>query len=450
MTEQQPAAAGGKPAPAATRAPADVLRVVLAYAVFASLWILLSDTVVGWLFSDPAQIVQASTIKGWLFVVVTSMMLYGLIRRLRDQALAGVRRELAAQHEKAHALQLLSAITDNSSDAIYAKDLQGRYLVFNREVGRIVGKSADELRGQDDTALFPLQAETIRANDRRVMLEDRTATYEETMATAEGERIFLTTKGILHDAQGQLSGIFGISRDITDSKRAQAALLEREARLNFLLTHTPTVIYTSRVSGDFGATFVSGNIQSLLGYQASEYIDDSTFWVDHIHPEDRARVIAGMAQLFTQGHLDYEYRFRHQDGSYRWMRDQVTLLRDDAEQPIETIGAWTDITESKQAQAALLDAVEQRARETAAALEAQQQGRFAALNLMDDAVAARQQAEAMSTALKEQLGELQRWQQAMLGREGRIMELKKEVNSALAGSGQPPRYKNIGHVEAET
>jgi two-component system sensor histidine kinase/response regulator len=85
MSEHLAAAAGGKPAPAAA-APADVLRVVLAYAVFASLWILLSDTLVGWLFSDPAHIVRVSTIKGWLFVIVTSLLLYALIRRLRDPA----------------------------------------------------------------------------------------------------------------------------------------------------------------------------------------------------------------------------------------------------------------------------------------------------------------------------------------------------------------------------
>jgi len=232
MSEQQPATASAKPAPAPARAPADVLHVVLVYAVFASLWILLSDAVVGWLFSDPAQIVEASTIKGWLFVVVTSMLLYGLIRRLRDQALAGVRRELAAQQEKSRALQLLAAIADNSSDAIFAKDLQGRYLMVNREVERVVGKATAQMLGHDDTALFPLQAETIRANDRRVILEDRTVTYEETVATAAGERIFLATKGTLHDLQGQVSGMFGISRDITERHQLPTVLRQQAEALN--------------------------------------------------------------------------------------------------------------------------------------------------------------------------------------------------------------------------
>jgi PAS domain S-box-containing protein len=60
----------------------DIYRIVLIYAVFASLWILLSDKIVVWLFTDPAQISLASTLKGWLFVAVTSLLLYKLLQRL--------------------------------------------------------------------------------------------------------------------------------------------------------------------------------------------------------------------------------------------------------------------------------------------------------------------------------------------------------------------------------
>ena len=227
--------ASAEAASAAARAPVDVLRVVLAYAVFASLWILFSDTLVGWLVSDPARIVLVGTMKGWLFVVVTSLLLYALIRRLRDQALAGARQELAALAETTRALQLLAAIADNSSDAIFAKDREGRYLLANRSVERAVGKPVAQMLGQDDTALFPLQAETIRANDRRVMGENRTITYEESVVTVEGERFFLATKGPLHDEHGVVSGMFGISRDITESKRTEAAAKENIDRQTALM-----------------------------------------------------------------------------------------------------------------------------------------------------------------------------------------------------------------------
>ena len=59
---------------------ASALRVVLIYAAFAALWILLSDRLVAALFSEPSHILLASMLKGWLFVAITSLLLYGLIR----------------------------------------------------------------------------------------------------------------------------------------------------------------------------------------------------------------------------------------------------------------------------------------------------------------------------------------------------------------------------------
>lgn len=230
----------GVTALAASEARVDLgaLRVVLYYAVFAGLWILLSDELMAWIFSDPQQLVRAGIIKGWLFVVVTTLLLYGLIRRLLGQMLAASRREIAAQAEKARALQLLAAIVDNSTDAIFAKDTDGRYLVFNRETARVVGKSVDQALGSDDAGLFPpAQAAMIQDNDRRVLAEDCIRRYEEVLDTVDGRRTFIATKGPLRDGDGRVVGIFGIARDITEQQNAEAALratmdeLERFNRL---------------------------------------------------------------------------------------------------------------------------------------------------------------------------------------------------------------------------
>ncbi|MBU1985852.1 MAG: PAS domain S-box protein [Proteobacteria bacterium] len=70
------------PHPSGQDLPLGIYRIVMIYAVFASLWILLSDTIVTWLFTDPSQIILASTLKGWFFVGATSLLLYKLLRRL--------------------------------------------------------------------------------------------------------------------------------------------------------------------------------------------------------------------------------------------------------------------------------------------------------------------------------------------------------------------------------
>ena len=65
-----------------------VFRVVLIYAICGALWILLSDTAAAWLFREQANLVLAGTVKGWLFIAITSALLYGLIRRLLARAAA--------------------------------------------------------------------------------------------------------------------------------------------------------------------------------------------------------------------------------------------------------------------------------------------------------------------------------------------------------------------------
>jgi PAS domain S-box-containing protein len=120
-----------------------------------------------------------------------------------------------------------------------------------------------------------------------------------------------------------------------------------EEGLKYLFASSPSVIYCCRSSGDYGATFISDNITSQLGYEAHEFIENPSFWADRIHPEDKPHVFAGLRELFKTRHYAHEYRFLHKDGSYRWMHDQLRLIRDTEGNPIEIVGSWTDISERK-------------------------------------------------------------------------------------------------------
>jgi PAS domain S-box-containing protein len=211
------------------------LRVALVYAAFAGLWILLSDRAMGLLWHDPEALVRASMLKGWFFVAVTTLLLYVLVRQLVGQLDASHRREQAQAEEKARAQELLTAIARSSGDAIFAKDEQGRYLLVNDAAARYMGRPADAMLGQDDGAAFPAeQAEQIRVIDRRVLASGRVETYEERLDTAQGPRVFLTTKGPLRDAQGHIHGTFGMARDITERNQAKQRLIESEARYRSL------------------------------------------------------------------------------------------------------------------------------------------------------------------------------------------------------------------------
>ncbi len=141
--------------------------------------------------------------------------------------------------------------------------------------------------------------------------------------------------------------------NITERKQAEQQLRIIRERLQHLMASSPTVIYSAKTLGDYDATYVSENILEQLGYEPHEFVDDSGFWVDRIHPDDKARVLADLSRLFRDGHHVDEYRFLHKDGSYRWMHDRLKLLRDQAGNPLEIIGSWIDITDRKRAEEAL-------------------------------------------------------------------------------------------------
>src|SRR5262247_642421 len=92
-------------------------------------------------------------------------------------------------------------------------------------------------------------------------------------------------------------------------------------RLQYLLAVSPAIIYSTKASGDYGCTFVSANLYSIMGYAPEEMTTDPKSWPARLHPEDAARVLEECPRLVTRGGGSVEYRFQHRDGHYVWIQD---------------------------------------------------------------------------------------------------------------------------------
>jgi PAS domain S-box-containing protein len=156
----------------------------------------------------------------------------------------------------------------------------------------------------------------------------------------------------------KLTHYIGIINDVSDRKQSEVAIRVSKARLEYLLFSTPGAVYTSRVSGNLGATFVSENILQMVGYRASEFTQNPEFWINHVHPEDQAHAFTSVSQLPLTGKNTSEYRFLHKDGKYRWLLDNSKVLYDEAGNSLEIIGFCIDITERKQLEEELRIALE--------------------------------------------------------------------------------------------
>ena len=138
--------------------------------------------------------------------------------------------ERGEQRERLRALALLEAIARSASDAIYAKDLDGRYVFCNRAAAQFVGRSVEEVLGRTSEELFgPEAARRISEEDRKAARGELNGPFEEALPSAHGLVHLLTTKGPLVDSEGTLLGILGVSRDVMAMRQAQRALRESEA-----------------------------------------------------------------------------------------------------------------------------------------------------------------------------------------------------------------------------
>jgi PAS domain S-box-containing protein len=140
------------------------------------------------------------------------------------------RAEVALQRSE----QLLRVVVEGTTDAIFVKDLQGRYLMANPACVKVIGKPLDQVLGQDDRAHFtPETAKRVMAVDQTILQTGGTSTHEEPLTMSDGsQKVYLVTKGPMRDAQQHQVGLFGISRDITEIMTTQQALRDKQLLLD--------------------------------------------------------------------------------------------------------------------------------------------------------------------------------------------------------------------------
>ena len=129
--------------------------------------------------------------------------------------------------------EFLRTVLASTDDLVFAKDLDGRYLVANDATARVMGRPASEVVGRTDAELFPPElAAELQANDARALAGGATVRVEET-AVVDGERrTYLSTKSVVRDAAGHPTGVVGVAIDVTDRRRDEEALKRANRELS--------------------------------------------------------------------------------------------------------------------------------------------------------------------------------------------------------------------------
>ncbi|MCX7634854.1 MAG: PAS domain S-box protein, partial [Syntrophales bacterium] len=172
------------------------------------------------------------------------------------------------------------------------------------------------------------------------------------------------TAALIRDSEGRILGAIETLEDITDRKTAEMALVtareELEYRveertrelartnetLSLILQSLPIAAYTRDATEDYRLTYVSNTIEEMTGHAPRDFLTDS-FWYDHLHPEDRARVIHSLKRDGGPGLHFSQYRIQAKDGSYRWFSDYRRVIEMPDSGRSHIVGVWQDVTEEK-------------------------------------------------------------------------------------------------------
>ncbi|MDI1314527.1 PAS domain S-box protein, partial [Prosthecobacter sp.] len=258
-----------------------------------------------------------------------------------------------AEDETRRSANLLQAVADSTSDAVFVKDLQGRYLLFNEGAAHLVGKPVAEVLGHDDTEIFDLEgARTMMESDREVMRSGQITVAEEDLTAAGVARIYHVTKAPYRDSQGKIIGLVGISRDITKRRQADEMLRQNQTML--------------RIAGS----------AAKLGGWSIDLADNKLSWSDEtaiIHdlepgntptleeaiayyPSEHREAVSEHVRLIVTDGTPFDFEVELITARQRriWVRAIGEAMRDNAGKIVRIYGAFQDITEQKQADLALI------------------------------------------------------------------------------------------------
>jgi PAS domain S-box-containing protein len=242
------------------------------------------------LYAEDSDAFTQSTIEQ--YTDLANNLAYGVVAvRTREEH---KRAEEALQASE----QRLQAIVDNTTAVIFVKDLELRYILVNREYERRHQVQREQIRGKTDFDIFPHDvAETLRANDRRVIEASTPIQFEETVPMTQGERIYVVVKFLLRDSSAEPYAVCGIATDITELKRAEE-LQARRAR-------------QAALRADIHAAFSSGTesaLQQMLQSSAEAIVHhldaaEARIWTLN----DRQKMLDLQASAGLDARLDGEY-----------------------------------------------------------------------------------------------------------------------------------------------
>ncbi len=268
--------------------------------------------------------------------------------------------------------EMLQAVMDNATDAIFLKDADGRFLLFNRAAERYTGTSADEVIGRTAGEVFGAEAGRLaETHERAVMRTGRAQTVEEVLSVDGMSRTLLATRSPHRDSDNRIVGLVGISRDVTERKAIDEELKAQRERLMLATQVSGIGIWDFDIAAQ--SLYCDPRWYEIMGLDPAQPLQTIDDFKRYIHPDDVERATEVRMETLSDlvaNRENYSIVFRivRPSGEIRWLRSAACLIAGGGEVPRRAVGVVADITESHLAEEelqrsyALLEQAERLAR----------------------------------------------------------------------------------------
>ncbi|MCJ7521914.1 MAG: PAS domain S-box protein, partial [Dehalococcoidia bacterium] len=240
-------------------------------------------------------------------------------------------------------------LIETTPDWVWEIDENGVYTYVSPNIEQLLGYEVNEVLGKTPFDLMPREeAKKIGKTFKEIVIKrDPIHRLGNINRHRDGHLVVLETNGIpFYDEEGVFKGYRGIDRDITERKRAEEALREKEEHYRALIENSLEAI--AIIDGEGAIQYLGPSFERLMGYDLEEYLGKNPF--DHVHTDDRSRVAAIFAELMQKpgAIVQEEIRVLHKNGSLRTVEVVgQNLLHNPAVGGL--VANIRDITERKQA-----------------------------------------------------------------------------------------------------
>jgi len=319
-----------------------VLRIVLTYSTLGTLWIYLSDSVLGMFTKDPAILTEIAMVKGVLFIFFTSALLYALIAR-RVKKIKESEKLLYRSEER------FKQIAENAEEIIWEVNKDSLFTYISPIVKVILGYSVDEIIGKMHLYDFVDLPIRERVKSRLENIFSGGAILKGYIITLKHKNgndvIFEVNASPVISPGGILIGYRGANIDITERKNAEAALLKSEEKYRTLIKASPDAILMLNIKGDI----ILANDQCALmhGYESSSEMTGLNASC-LIPPEELSHIYSNLEKvLMSSRPINDEFVFLKADGERFFAELSLAVMLNDENKPEAVIGIAKNISSRK-------------------------------------------------------------------------------------------------------